>query len=504
MSIAEPADRAIGTPGEEGSGEEKPAPRRAVSRRTVLGAAVAGGAGVAAVRLWGADAMNRFVPGARTASGGRSDWISPLGSERARVIQLLRRATFGATPQQLEQALSDGFGKTVDRLVETKPVAPPPFGTDAAQYARLNIGQLQQWWVDHILTTATPFAERMTLYWHGHFTSDYRKVGVQTPYIYWQNLTWREAGLTDFRSMLMKVTSDPAMLRYLDLSTSTGASPNENYSRELMELFTMGTGHYSEDDVRAAAKALAGWVEPKPTGTTNVVIDPKNNITRKLPVYDTPVPGTVDPRRAFKGQVTFLGKTGTFDTQAVLDRILQQPATAPFLVKRILQHFAINQPSTDYVNRLAGTFKASNWDVKSLMKAVFTSPEFVSDAAYRSLVKTPAEFMIGAIRAIGNPPAASRLVVQNSANMGQVLFDPPDVGGWPNNEAWISSNTVIARVNFVTALLNAAKSIPPAGQAHADHLDGVLSPQTAAALNAATDDRTRWFVVLASPEFQLK
>jgi uncharacterized protein (DUF1800 family) len=216
------------------------------------------------------------------------------------------------------------------------------------------------------------------------------------------------------------------------------------------------------------------------------------------------MPGTVDARRTFKGQVTFLGKTATFDTQAVLDRILQQSATAPYVVNRILQHFAINQPSSDYVNRLAGTFKSSKWDVKALVKAIFTSPEFVSDKAYRSLVKTPAEFMVSAIRALDNPSAASRLVVQNSANMGQVLFDPPDVGGWPNNEAWISSNTVIARVNFVTALLGAAKTLPPAAQAHADHLDGVLSPQTAAALNAATDDRTRWFVILASPEFQLK
>src|SRR5207302_6274746 len=133
-----------------------------------------------------------------------------------------------------------------------------------------------------MLTTATPFAERMTLFWHGHFTSDYRKAADNT-FMYWQNLTWRRMALTNLRSMLMRVTTDPAMLRYLDLATSTGASPNENYSRELMELFTLGAGNYTEDDVRAAAKALAGWTEPRPTGSADIVLDPKNNVVRKLP-----------------------------------------------------------------------------------------------------------------------------------------------------------------------------------------------------------------------------
>ena len=478
-------------------------PRRGLSRRGVLGAAVAGGAGVAALRLWGGS-LERLVPGARPAvTGGRADWVSPLASERAQTLQLLRRATFGATPDELEKALGDGFGKTVARLVETRPEAPPTFGTDAATFARLNVAQLQQWWISHILSTSTPFAERMTLYWHGHFTSDFRKVGVQTPFIYWQNLTWRDMALGDFRTMLGRVTRDPAMLRYLDLATSTGSAPNENYSRELMELFTMGPGHYTEDDVRAAARALAGWVEPRPTRITQVTLDAKNNVVRPYPVYDAPAEGTLDPRRAFKGSVTFLGRSGPLDTQGVLDRILAQPATAPFVVTRLLQHFAVNQPSSDWVNRLAAGFRKT-WSVKDLMRAIFTSPELASERAYRSLVKTPTEFMLSAIKAVGAPPQAVRLAVASAQNMGQVLFDPPDVGGWPTNEAWISSNTVVARVNFVSALLDQVKTVPAAGHAHVDHLDGVLSPQTAAALASATDDRSRWFVVLASPEFQLK
>src|SRR5207237_3639137 len=138
---------------------------------------------------------------------------------------------------ELDRAASDGFARTVDRLLETKPAPPPPLPTSAGD-PRLNVAQLQQWWLDHMLSTPTPFAERLTLFWHGHFTSDFRKVGLRTPFIHWQNLTWRDMALGNLRQMLMQVTTDPAMLRYLDLATSTGSNPNENYSPQLMALLT--------------------------------------------------------------------------------------------------------------------------------------------------------------------------------------------------------------------------------------------------------------------------
>ncbi|MEP7106000.1 MAG: DUF1800 family protein, partial [Chloroflexota bacterium] len=313
-----------------------------------------------------------------------------------------------------------------------------------------------------------------------------------------------DMALTDLRSILQRVTSDPAMLRYLDLATSTGASPNENYSRELMELFTMGAGNFGEEDVRAAAKALAGWVEPRPTGTADVVVDPKNNVTRKYPVYDQPATGTFAPQREYKGApFKYLGKTAQWNTDQLIDQILAQDATAPLVVSRVLEHFVMAQPPRDYINRLAAGFRKSTYDVKTLMRDVFKSPEFSSQAAYRALVKSPTELMVGALRALGAASQA-KIAVAAGANMGQVLFDPPDVGGWPNNDSWISSNTVVARVNFVTGLLNAVKTLPAANDAHQHHLDGILSPQTASLLNSATDDRTRWLLVLASPEFQLK
>jgi uncharacterized protein (DUF1800 family) len=476
-----------------------PARPRRITRRQALAAAAVAGVGVGAVRLLGGSMQKLAGPAATSTT----DWVSPLGSESARVMQLMRRATLGYTSAQLESALSDGFNKTVDRLVETKPVGPPSLAAASTPGGRFAVGQLQQWWIDHMMTTATPFAERMTLFWHGHFTSDYRKTADDT-FMYWQNLTWRRMAMTDLRSMLMQVTTDPAMLRYLDLGTSTGQSPNENYSRELMELFTMGAGNYTEDDVRESAKALAGWQVPPPDSFATVVVDPTTNVTRSLPVYTAQKAGVFNPRRAFKGSVTYLGQTGPLDAQGVIDRILQQPATAAFIASKFAQHFVTASPATAYVNRLADQFRRSKYDVKTLVRAVFTSPEFTAAQSYRTLVKTPTEFMVHAARAL-EANGLSRVIANAGSGMGQTLFDPPDVSGWPNNESWISSNTVVERVNFVTAAMAQAKGpLPPAADAVRTHLDGVLSPQTSALLNQAADDRARWFITLASPEFQLK
>jgi uncharacterized protein (DUF1800 family) len=472
--------------------------RRGISRRQALAAALATGVGVGAVRLLGGSMQN--LAKTRAKSSG-TDWISPLAFESARVMQLLRRTTFGYTPAQLEAALSDGFSRTADRLVESKPAEPPVLAAATTPGGRFGVIRLQQWWIDHMLNTPTPFAERMTMFWHGHFTSDNRKV-IDT-FMYWQNLTWRRMSMTNLPAMLMEVTTDPAMLRYLDLATSTGQNPNENYSRELMELFTMGPGNYTEEDVRQSAQALAGWELPRPDFST-VAVDNANKVTRRVPVFVTQKTGAFNPKRSYQGSLTYLGKTGLLDTQGVIDRILGQPATATFIASRVAQHFVTAQPDAGYVKALGDTFRRSRYDVKTLMHAVFTSPEFTADASYRTLVKAPIELMVHAARALG-ATGVSRLIATAGSGMGQALFDPPDVGGWPNNESWISSNTVVQRVNFATAVLAHLKGAPPpaSGAAHT-HLDGVLSPQTASLLSQATDDRARWFITLASPEFQLK
>jgi uncharacterized protein (DUF1800 family) len=235
----------------------------------------------------------------------------------------------------------------------------------------------------------------------------------------------------------------------------------------------------------------------------DVVVDPKNNVVRRAAVYDQPATGAFAPNRAYKGgPIKFLGTTDTYDTGKVIDRILAQGATANFIARKVVQHFVSARPDDAYVRRLGDAFRASRYDVKTLMRDVFMSPEFAADQSYRALVKSPVEFMVHTLKAL-KAPQLSKLVVAGGSNMGQVLFDPPDVAGWPNNDAWISSNTIIARINFVTGALAQLKT-PPAGTDSPRHIDTVLSPQTAGLLNRAGDDHARWLIALASPEFQLK
>ncbi len=485
-------------------------PTKRVDRRTVLRAAVAAAVGVGASRVVAAAAQ----PGGPAASSAPAapaglDWVSPLDQESARVAHLLRRATFGATAAELEQARSDGYARTVERLIET-PVAQPAAldgAEGASQTSPLRPQALISWWLDWMLATPTPFAERMTLFWHGHFTSDFRKVTPQSPYLYWQNRTWRTFALADLGTQIHQVTIDPAMLRYLDLGSSTGREPNENYARELMELFTMGPQAYTEDDVKAAAKALAGWREPLTQPMVDALLvraETRQQTLRRAPTADTVKTGVYERARAYRGPAfAFLGETRVWDTEAILAKILAQDAAAPHIARKVLTAFATPAPSGDYVARAADAYRKSGYDTKTLMREVFLSPEFAAPSSYRALVKTPIEYMVGIAKALGDRRLV-RLMVGAGQGMGQTLYDPPNVGGWPENGSWISSSAMLARANFATAAASAAKQPPSSAKAHQTLLDATLSAPTLAALNAAQGETARWAVLFASPEFQLK
>ena len=349
----------------------------------------------------------------------------------------------------------------------------------------INLQNLPVWWLDWMTQSPTPFGEKMTLFLHGHFVSDYRKVGTNSPAMYWQNLTWRRIAMSDLKSMLLQVTPDLAMLRYLDLAVSTGRNPNENFARELLELFTMGVGNYTEDDVKAAAKALAGWRLPSRA---------ENTATR----------GIFDARRAYTGgPLTFLGKTATFDTAGIVDQILAQDVTATYLAREVARFFVSPSATDQYVARLADTFRRSKYDMKSLMRTVFTSSELTNPDAFRVLIKSPTEYMISTAKALG-ATNLSRTMASFGPALGQNLFDPPSVAGWGDNVSWISSNTMLQRANFASSVLTSVRTLPSAARAHDRLLDGVLGPGTVQELNNTRDDRSRWFAVFASPEFQLK
>jgi len=495
---------------------KKPAPLGLRRRQILVGAGTAAGA-LAVTRVLGLHHLGPdlpTIPGVVASSpsptpGGvtTKDWNSPLADPAAQVAQLLRRATFGYTAAQLGDAAKDGFRKTVDRLIETPAADPKDLsGADEATKDKpLNTLALQSWWIDQMIASPTPFAERMTFFWHGHFTSDFRKVTNQTPFIYWQNKTWRSMALTNLRDMLTAVTIDPGMLRYLDLGTSTGKSPNENYSRELMELFSMGVGTFNEDDVRAGAKALAGWREPITAAMATALMDQAvQRGGRARTITPDPVKtGVFEPSRAYVGSVKFLGETRQWDTKAVLDKIAAQDSVAPFITEKVLREFVMPDPPEATVKRIADGFRKSKYDMKTLMRDVFTSPEFTQPTAYRTLIKSPTEFMVHVARAL-EAPQLSKAIAQAGSGMGQALFDPPEVGGWPSNASWVSSNNVLTRVNFVVASLSGLQKVPPFRDAHQVQLDGIVGAKTADLLNSAQDDSTRWLILLASPEFQLK
>ena len=489
-----------------------PSPRRSGLRRrqVLVGAGLAAGA-LGATRVLGVGALGISGGTAAAALEGETvatkDWVSPLDQPDAQVGHLLRRTTFGATKAQYDAAHADGFRRTVDRLIETPAVAPKELaGAEAASPDKpINVGALQSWWIDHVLATPTPFAERMTFFWHGHFTSDYRKVSTQNPYLYWQDLTWRKMALGGLRDMVLQVTTDPAMLRYLDLGQSTGKSPNENYSRELMELFTMGVGTFTEDDVRGGAKALAGWREPVTPAMADAQMKKalERNPKAKPITPDSVKTGVFVKARAYTGPVTFLGESRQWTTEAVIDKILAQDSVAPYIATKVLREFVTPDPSDALVRRIAEGFRKSRYDTKTLMRDVLTSPEFLAPTSYRALVKSPTEFMVHVARAL-EAPALSKAIVTTGAAMGQSLYDPPSVGGWPSNASWVSSANVLARVNFIVTTLTGMPKAPAFGDAHHTLVEGIVGPKTAELLNAATDDQTRWLILLASPEFQLK
>lgn len=480
-----------------------------LSRRQALGLAVAGAAGAAGLRmvtlhLGGADAP----VAAASAAGPNGAWANPLGDARALSAHLLRRAGFGYTSAELDAAASMPYAELVDMLVHQTPdpLPQPPKPTDYRSVV--------QTWYAHMATTKAQFPERMTLFLHGHFTSDYRKAN-RRPYVHQQNQTYRTAGLSDLRTLLRAVTYDPLMMEYLDLTRSSAKAPNENYSRELMELYTMGVGSYSEQDVREGARALSGIrvqavdstgstvQTPRPSGKTAAALNQYYAQLAQLAQQGVVFKGVLSVRQHDQGTKTYLGRTGNLGPEDVIDAILAKDATATFIATKALVYFSVPQPSSDYVNRVATAFRASNYDMKTLMRTIFLSDEFKSGAAYRGLVRSPADYMVATMRALGQPDLAAAAVTSGQA-MDQILYDPPTVAGWPVNGGWVSSSSWLARLNFAQTVVNRGGTLADPVAAVKTQLDGVVSDDTARVFNASQTVGDRWYALLASPEFHLK
>jgi uncharacterized protein (DUF1800 family) len=270
----------------------------------------------------------------------------------------------------------------------------------------------------------------MTLYFHGHFTTATIQKGVSPLMSFNQNQLYRQYALGNLRELTRNVSKDPAMLLYLDNSGSVAAHPNENYARELMELFTLGVDHYTENDVRESARAWTGWTVDRRTGQA-----------------------TFEARRHDNGSKTFLGQTGNFTGDDIVNIIFQQPQCAQFFATSLLNFFVYNNPEPELVNAVAAVLLKNDYEVAPVLSMLLRSNVFFGDRAYRALVKSPAEFVVGTYKALEISPIDAT-GLRAMAAMGQVLFYPPNVAGWPPGENWMTSQMLISRQNFVAALVN--------------------------------------------------
>jgi uncharacterized protein (DUF1800 family) len=374
---------------------------------------------------------------------------------------LLRRAGFGGTPGDLRRYTGMRAGDAVESVVQFAPTSslaqpsdvfdPAPLleqygprglralGEDQRRDLYKQIRQsevrsvlaLQLWWLNRMLATPAPLQEKMTLFFHGHFTTAVVQKGVSPAMAFAQNQLFRQYALGNLRELTRNVSKDPAMLIYLDNALNVEAHPNENYARELMELFTLGVDNYTEDDVRESARAWTGWRVNRFTGQTFFA-----------------------PRLHDDGNKTFLGQSGDLDGDDVVNVIFSKPQCARFFGAKLLALFVYDDPEPELVAGVADLLMRHDYTLAPVVSAILRSNVFFSERAYRALVKSPVEFVVGTYKALGLPQiGASALPALRG--MGQVLFYPPNVAGWPGGENWLTSQMMIARQNFLAGLLDA-------------------------------------------------
>lgn len=355
-----------------------------------------------------------------------------------RVVHLHRRAGFAANWSEIERDLADGPGPAIERLLAgqgREGKAPADFETmartigDAAQ-ASGSPDRLKAWWLYRMLLSPDPLGERLTLLWHNHFATSNRKV-QDLVLMREQNERFRVQARGPFGELLRAVVKHPAMLVWLDADSNRKGKPNENLARELMELFTLGIGNYTERDVKDTARALSGW---------------------------TVAGGGFQLRQGWHddGEKEILGYVGKLDGEALLDILLAHPATARRLAWRLCQTLLGEDVASNAdIDALDAHMREHDLNIAWGVETILRSQLFFSDAALGRRISGPAEWAVGVIHALElcDPPPSTLLVAEWVSRMGQDLFYPPNVGGWSEGRAWCASRMLIARANFAAALV---------------------------------------------------
>jgi uncharacterized protein (DUF1800 family) len=358
-------------------------------------------------------------------------------TERSRVAHLLRRAGFGSTEAELDAYTALGFQTTLERLLAYEQVDDSAVEQQVAaiQVDQRNVELARLSWMTRMLYTQRPLQEKMVLFWHTHFATASSKVRGANLMLNQLQL-FRDNALGNFETLLQQVTRDPAMLIWLDNNQNRKGRPNENYAREVMELFTVGIGNYTDDDVKQAARAFTGYT------------------TSRQGVF------SFNPDQHDDGDKTFMGITQNWNADDILATLVRHPATARFLTTKLFRFFVYDTPDPSTIDRLAATYTSSGFDIRAVIRDMFTGPEFLSPQAYRGNVKQPADLVIGSLKAL-NVQNIGPDLPQATRRMGQDLLNPPDVSGWKGGDNWISATTLLERFNFGDRLATARGTDQP-------------------------------------------
>lgn len=394
--------------------------------------------------------------------------LSPLAAARwnfTTAAHLLNRAGFGGPPEQIERLVALGPEQAVSFFVDYERVPDPtpapawakPDPTRAERFRQMRQAseeerrelrraeqrtqrerffELRTWWLQRMVHGPRPLQEKLTLFWHGHFATSLQK--VRDAYLMWrQNQTFREHASGHWPTLLSAMSTDPAMMIWLDQAQSRPQHPNENFARELMELFALGEGHYTEKDVTEAARALTGWTLDR---------------IKQEAVYR--------PRLHDPGVKTVLGRSGTLKGEDVIQQIVAQPQAARFIVTKLWRFFASENPSDALLDALAAGFRRSGYQFKPLLRAMFRSEEFYEESVIRSQVKSPVQFLVSAVRMLERDLPPPRLTQSSLRLLGQELFAPPNVKGWDGGLSWITTNNLLNRYNLAALLVLGESPLP--------------------------------------------
>ena len=402
----------------------------------------------------------------------------PKQEDIALMAHLMRRAGFGATREELEAWVAKGYDATVEELIH--PEQQPPIDEDVLyRYFPGYEGALgppinQADWIYRIINTQRPLEEKMALFWHQLFATGNSKID-NPPELTQQIVMFRKYGLGSFRDLLVELAKNPAMIYWLDNNGNHNSAINENWGRELMELFSLGVGNYTEDDIKEASRSFTGWtIAPK---------IPRNPLGRFYWNFE------YKPEDHDNGEKTFMGRTGNFNGEDIIDIIVDQPASPRFLARHLYNFFVADEPQVpswnitppgnpEAIDTLVDAYKQSNGDIRSVMRVLFNS-DFFKNARFQH-IKSPAELVIGTARMTGNynrPRPGFNQLAFECGYQGQELLNPPSVESWHTGSEWIDGGALVRRVNFAAKLLGDTSL--PGVRSVIDHLklQGITSPK---------------------------